>query len=243
MFTETYFQGNCLQDDILLPLPLLLALSPNISVAIVTGYREGTENFKRKIENLNAFVNTNVGLKENEGCKEITLFDNQYSTTGTGNCVPFHLLLNFDEVIYHEIESDPYWIPPKPLKRGWKPPIPARRPDVLPHLDSSAGESEKQSKHLLESKTISDDDESGQSSSAGSIQSYVSDMSVQDIQSLLEAFNLSKYQNDFKKHLIDGAMLEGLGEEILRDDFKFKQVEVIRIMKFIREGHIPKQQN
>lgn len=53
-----------------MPLPLLLALSPNISIAIVTGYREGSkENFKRKIESLNAFVNTNVGLKANEGCK------------------------------------------------------------------------------------------------------------------------------------------------------------------------------
>lgn len=53
-----------------MPLPLLLALSPNISIAIVTGYREGSkENFKRKLESLNAFVNTNVGLKANEGCK------------------------------------------------------------------------------------------------------------------------------------------------------------------------------
>lgn len=69
-FIIEYFPKSFLFLDILLPLPLLLALSPNISVAIVTGYKEESdENFKGKIETLNACVNKNVELSANEGCK------------------------------------------------------------------------------------------------------------------------------------------------------------------------------
>ncbi|XP_076083946.1 uncharacterized protein LOC143054780 isoform X2 [Mytilus galloprovincialis] len=234
------------RHDILLPPPLLLAISPDISVAIATGYvKKPKDAFNRKLRQISEFVKRNVELKEKEGCKEITLFDKQDSTTGTGNSIPPDLLPSYDEdFIYQDIVPDSNWIPPIPPNPGTRPSLPARPPDVLLYQEDIPVASANQSGDLSTGSgnlTVYDDDESGYNSSAGSIKSYVSDMSVEDIQSLLEALNLTKYKKDFRKHLIDGAMLEGLDDTILRDDFKFKHVEVIRLKKFIREGHMPKQ--
>ncbi|VDI74517.1 Hypothetical predicted protein [Mytilus galloprovincialis] len=246
-YTETFLQGNCLQDDILLPPPLLLAISPDISVAIATGYvKKPKDAFNRKLRQISEFVKRNVELKEKEGCKEITLFDKQDSTTGTGNSIPPDLLPSYDEdFIYQDIVPDSNWIPPIPPNPGTRPSLPARPQDGVLYQEDIPVESENHSRDLstgsVNNLTVYDDDESGYNSSAGSIKSYVSDMSVEDIQSLLEALNLTKYKKDFRKHLIDGAMLEVLEETILREDFKFKHVEVIRLKKFIREGYMPKQ--
>lgn len=256
-YTETFLQGNCLQDDILLPPPLLLAVSPDISVAIATGYvNKSKDTFHRKLRQISEFVKRNVELKEKEGCKEITLFDKQDSTTGTGNSIPPDLLPSYDEdFMYQDIEPDINWIPPIPPNPGLRPSLPARSQDgllcqgqddipVYSEMESdklSHKQSSDVSAGTFNSLTVYDDDESGYNSSAGSVKSYISDMSVEDIQSLLGALNLTKYKKDFRKHLIDGAMLEGLEETILREDFKFKHVEVIRLMKYIREGHMPKQ--
>ncbi|CAG2204078.1 unnamed protein product [Mytilus edulis] len=247
-YTETFLQGNCLQDGryITSP-PLLLAVSSDISVAIATGYvNKSKDAFHRKLRQISEFVKRNVELKDKEGCKEITLFDKKDSTTGTGNSIPPDLLPSYDEdFIYHDIVPDANWIPPIPPNPGLRPSLPARSPDGLLYQDDIPVKSEKHSIDLstgsVNNMTVYDDDESGYNSSAGSIKSYVSDMSVEEIQSLLGALKLTKYKKDFRKHLIDGAIIEGLEDTILREDFKFKHVEVIRLRKFIREGHIPKQ--
>jgi len=76
--------------------------------------------------------------------------------------------------------------------------------------------------------------------SFGSTGSYVSDKSVQNIQDILKSLNLSKYCDVFRKHLIDGNILEDLSEQSLRNDFSFMHVEAVRLMKYVRAGHVPK---
>jgi hypothetical protein len=76
--------------------------------------------------------------------------------------------------------------------------------------------------------------------SFGSTGSYVSDKSVENIQDILKSLNLSKYCDAFQQHLIDGDILENLTEQVLRNDFSFMHVEAVRLMKYVRSGHVPK---
>ena len=76
--------------------------------------------------------------------------------------------------------------------------------------------------------------------SFGSTGSYVNDMSVQNIQDILKFLNLSKYCDVFQQHLIDGAILDQLTEQILRNDCSFMHDEAVRLMKYVRSGHVPK---
>ena len=47
----------------------LVALSPNISVAAITGYTEKSkEAFQRKIKSMDKFIEKNVKFKEHDGC-------------------------------------------------------------------------------------------------------------------------------------------------------------------------------
>ena len=46
-----------------------MALSPNISVAAITGYTEKSkETFQRKIKSMDTFVEKNVKFKDHDGC-------------------------------------------------------------------------------------------------------------------------------------------------------------------------------
>ena len=56
----------------------------------------------------------------------------------------------------------------------------------------------------------------------------------------MRQLNLADYISLFEEHMVDGAILKELDVEILKTDFGFKGIEAIRMMKFAREGHIPK---
>jgi hypothetical protein len=84
------------------------------------------------------------------------------------------------------------------------------------------------------------DKDSKDSRSFGSTGPFVSDMSVQNIQDILKSLNLSKYCDVFQQHLIDGAILDQLTEQILRNDCSFMHDEAVRLMKYVRSGHVPK---
>ena len=62
----------------------------------------------------------------------------------------------------------------------------------------------------------------------------------QELAVCMEKLKLSQYISVFQENLIDGAILKELDTELLKTDFGFKGIEAIRLMKFAREGHIPK---
>ncbi|CAC5415992.1 unnamed protein product [Mytilus coruscus] len=64
-------------------------------------------------------------------------------------------------------------------------------------------------------------------------------MTIADIGRLLHRLNLDSYVQMFADSLVDGIILKEFNEEILKD-FGFSRLEIIRLMKFIQCGHVPK---
>ncbi|CAG2242270.1 unnamed protein product [Mytilus edulis] len=64
-------------------------------------------------------------------------------------------------------------------------------------------------------------------------------MTIADIGRLLHRLNLDSYIQIFADSLVDGVILKEFNEKILKD-FGFSRLEIIRLMKFIQCGHVPK---
>ncbi|CAC5383733.1 unnamed protein product [Mytilus coruscus] len=276
-YVEDFIQGNCLQQGVLSPIPSVLALCPNISLSIITGYaNESQDRFHAKLRSMEAFVDRNI--KFYEGCSEITKFNRDSTTTGTGNPIPRDLLhvasmLSSDKtttpsiiiprqksksfqdetIDMYELPSDVGTDQPSPefvLRPSSLPTEPCEYLTVLEDdqtysfigiEDTNNGESSGDMKCItVPSAFDSDYNSSNNSWSAGSSKSFVSVKSVHDIQEILKTLNLSKYCKTFKKNLIDGTVLQELDEGSLKKDFKFMHVEAVRLMKYVRAGHIPK---
>ena len=56
----------------------------------------------------------------------------------------------------------------------------------------------------------------------------------------MKTLKLCKYISQFQEHMIDGAILKEIDKELLKSDFGFNIIEAIRLIKFAKEGHIPK---
>ncbi|KAK3576937.1 hypothetical protein CHS0354_017612 [Potamilus streckersoni] len=70
--------------------------------------------------------------------------------------------------------------------------------------------------------------------------SHLENMSISDLEKLLEKLKLEKYKTLFHENMIDGALLMEFDSGLLREEFGFTKVEAIRLMKFVKDGHIPK---
>ena len=153
---------------------------------------------------------------------------------------------------------DNNWIPSQKRKPDKQRPLPPR-PDETPHstdndqhyhvikADESTSLPSVSNDIYISASAMSSPDsgydsakDSKDSWSFGSTGSYVNDKSVQNIQDILKSLNLSKYCDVFQKHLIDGNILSDLTEQSLRSDFSFMYVEAVRLMKYVRAGHVPK---
>ncbi|XP_063418010.1 uncharacterized protein LOC134700561 [Mytilus trossulus] len=64
-------------------------------------------------------------------------------------------------------------------------------------------------------------------------------MTIADIGRLLHRLHLDSYIQMFADSLVDGVILKEFNEDILKD-FGFSRLEIIRLMKFIQCGHVPK---
>ena len=153
---------------------------------------------------------------------------------------------------------DNNWTPQRPPKKGSRPSLPPRPDKTLPSTNNdliydvieaaestmlpsaSGGVNLSISEATSPESGYNSAKESKDSWSFGSTGSYVSNKSVQNIQDILKSLNLSKYCDVFQKHLIDGDILEDLTEQALRNDFSFMHVEAVRLMKYVRTGHVPK---
>ncbi|KAK3576952.1 hypothetical protein CHS0354_017628 [Potamilus streckersoni] len=63
---------------------------------------------------------------------------------------------------------------------------------------------------------------------------------VIDVSNLLRRLKLENHIIVFKERGIDGHALFKLSEQILEKEYNFKKVESVKLMSFIRAGHIPK---
>ncbi|KAK3596637.1 hypothetical protein CHS0354_039815 [Potamilus streckersoni] len=68
----------------------------------------------------------------------------------------------------------------------------------------------------------------------------VANFTVDDVSHWLWKLHLHEYIRKFKEQLIDGKLLCRLDERILIEDFNFSNTEAIRLMAFVREGHVPR---
>jgi len=67
-------------------------------------------------------------------------------------------------------------------------------------------------------------------------------MTVVDVGEILSRLALGKYVEVFQEQMIDGPLLLDLDNDILAE-FGFKKIEILRLMKFIKSGHVPIQSN
>lgn len=74
----------------------------------------------------------------------------------------------------------------------------------------------------------------------GKSPSHISDLTIVEIGEVLEKLRLNKYVPIFKDQMIDGAILQELEKDDFVNVFKFTTVEAIRLVKFIKTGHIPR---
>ena len=63
---------------------------------------------------------------------------------------------------------------------------------------------------------------------------------IKDIGEVLRQLNMSGYVQSFRDAAIDGLILSGLTKDILISEFDMKQFEAIKLMNFVKRGHIPR---
>ncbi|XP_063406652.1 uncharacterized protein LOC134690613 [Mytilus trossulus] len=68
----------------------------------------------------------------------------------------------------------------------------------------------------------------------------VENLSVQELGQYLHVLNLGKHEETLSDALIDGSLIKDLDEKILREEFGFTRFEAIKLMKFARDGYLPK---
>ncbi|XP_052086452.1 uncharacterized protein LOC127723742 [Mytilus californianus] len=68
----------------------------------------------------------------------------------------------------------------------------------------------------------------------------VENLSVQELGQYLHVLNLGKHEESLSDALIDGSLIKELDENILREEFGFTRFEAIKLMKFARDGYLPK---
>ncbi|XP_063406643.1 uncharacterized protein LOC134690607 [Mytilus trossulus] len=68
----------------------------------------------------------------------------------------------------------------------------------------------------------------------------VENLSVQELGQYLHVLNLGKHEETLSDALIDGSLIKDLDEKFLREEFGFTRFEAIKLMKFARDGYLPK---
>ncbi|XP_063417956.1 uncharacterized protein LOC134700499 isoform X1 [Mytilus trossulus] len=81
--------------------------------------------------------------------------------------------------------------------------------------------------------------ESEETAQAADQSNQITEMSIKDIGKILERLNLHEYVDSFAGALVDGMILKEFNKTTL-EEFGFKSIQSIRLLKFIQCGHIPK---
>ncbi|XP_052252029.1 uncharacterized protein LOC127858786 isoform X2 [Dreissena polymorpha] len=65
-------------------------------------------------------------------------------------------------------------------------------------------------------------------------------LSINDVCGYLKVLHLDKYEPKFRDNLIDGSLLVALSKENFEKEFGMNGLEAVRILKFSKEGHLPR---
>lgn len=80
--------------------------------------------------------------------------------------------------------------------------------------------------HILKEQNSSDHD--------------VSTKSISDIIEILNLLKLDKYSEMFQSDMVDGMTLEKFSEDALKQEYGMRHAEAVRLMNYVRSGHVPK---
>lgn len=67
----------------------------------------------------------------------------------------------------------------------------------------------------------------------------LSHLKVMEVKCVLELLGLEKFIPLFQKEKVDGLILNSLTEEILTKEFNMRRIESLRLLHYIKSGHIP----
>ncbi|KAH3709441.1 uncharacterized protein LOC127859056 isoform X2 [Dreissena polymorpha] len=65
-------------------------------------------------------------------------------------------------------------------------------------------------------------------------------LSINDVCGYLKVLHLDKYEPKFRDNLMDGSLLVALSKEDFEKEFGMNGLEAVRIVKFSKEGHLPR---
>ncbi|XP_071099823.1 uncharacterized protein [Haliotis cracherodii] len=72
------------------------------------------------------------------------------------------------------------------------------------------------------------------------VPSHLKYLTIEGLAKTLMALKLDKHVSKFEKKQVDGLLLNDFTEELLKREFKFTDFEIIKLMKFIISGHVPR---
>ncbi|XP_033726685.1 uncharacterized protein LOC117316255 [Pecten maximus] len=254
-YEETFFTGNCLEKGVIHPGITMAALSPRIEYAEITGIKgKSAETFRKHLNTLERFLKDNdVTFDRTAGNPAVTRMSEE--GTGTGNPVPEVL-----KTLIPELKRKPPPVLPKreminpkskqeELLERPLPPIPNQIPKPKPKAVVHPTFLTIQMKQ----QTVSVDNSSdadytyleienlciGERTNPEAVRRCLKQSSVSDISKYLVALKLDKYVERFREELIDGEIFVDLTDELLTE-FHMQRLEIIRLLMFIKTGHIPR---
>ncbi|OWF47032.1 uncharacterized protein LOC110454881 [Mizuhopecten yessoensis] len=253
-YEENFFTGNCLDKGIINPGVTLAALSPRIVYAEITGiHGKSQETFKKHLVTMERFLRENgVTFDINAGNPAVTRITEE--GTGTGNMVPEVLTTLIPEL---KIKPPPK-LParqtsvqddkPEKIQNRALPPIPTDNSTqkavavVKPYRPQPHEQSAYYTDPLDSEYTYLDVDDlrKEKPENPEAIRKSLKHKSVSDIKKCMLELKLQRYANRFEEELIDGPMFVDLTEDILKEEFKMSKLEIVRLLMFIRTGHIPR---
>ncbi|XP_076084566.1 uncharacterized protein LOC143055312 isoform X2 [Mytilus galloprovincialis] len=68
----------------------------------------------------------------------------------------------------------------------------------------------------------------------------VASLTIEDVSEWLRKLKLEKYSDVFEENQVDGCILLSIDEDMLKEDFHMSRFEVMKLMKFVRNGHVPR---
>ena len=68
----------------------------------------------------------------------------------------------------------------------------------------------------------------------------VTKLSIKDLGKIMKQLHLDKHVKKFSKDGIDGVIVSQLTTDDLKSDFHFTNVEALKLMTYVKTGHIPK---
>ncbi|XP_062617795.1 uncharacterized protein LOC134279415 isoform X2 [Saccostrea cucullata] len=238
---EHFIQGNYLLIDKIGKDTAAVALSPEISVTEITGYKQKSdEEFQNFIKELDSFVDENCTFPETNCDLRIKKYN------------------ILDPEIREVVRSDnifPSGIYGDTGERLPAPPVPARGRSLKLKPDNK--NEEELDEHYTKIKDIPRSNNSNYAKLAKTFEEKVepsentskesvalvkftqSNMSVKEVGNMLKKLKLGRHAKRFKSEMIDGEILKELTRSILVNDFNFTHVEAIRLEKYIESGHVP----